>query len=46
MKNSILIVILLLFSFGCKQKPTEADKASAEAAIKGFYSSMEKLDFD
>jgi hypothetical protein len=46
MKNSILIVILLLFSFGCKQEPTEADKASAESTIKEFYSSMEKLDFD
>jgi hypothetical protein len=46
MKNSILVVILLMFSFGCKQKPTEADKASAEATIKGFYSSVEKLDFD
>lgn len=46
MKNSILFVILLLISFGCKQKPTEADKASAEATIKGFYSSVEKLDFD
>ena len=46
MKNSILIAILLLLTFGCKQKPTEADKASAEATIKEFYSSMEKLDFD
>jgi hypothetical protein len=46
MKNSILIVILLLLSFGCSQKPSEADKASAEAAIKGFYAAMEKLDFD
>lgn len=46
MKNSILITILLLVSFGCKQKPTEADKPSAEATIKEFYSSMEKLDFD
>lgn len=46
MKNSVLIVTLLLLSFGCNQKPSEADKASAEAAIKGFYSSIEKLDFD
>lgn len=46
MRNSILIVIFLLLSFGCSQKSSEADKASAEATIKGFYASMEKLDFD
>lgn len=45
MKNSILIVILLLLSFGCTQKPTEADKVSADAAVKGFYAAFEKFDY-
>lgn len=45
MKNYVLIVALLLLSLGCTQQNSEADKAGAEAAIKGFYGALEKLDF-
>ena len=45
MKNYLLIVAFLLLSSGCTQKPSEADKTSAEATIKGFYSALEKFDY-
>jgi hypothetical protein len=46
MKNYFVIATLLLMSLGCNQKPTEADKTGAEAAIKGFYSALEKFDYE
>jgi hypothetical protein len=46
MKNFILIFTLLLMTLGCSQQPSESEKADAEAAIKGFYSAMEKFDYD
>lgn len=45
MKNYVFIVALLLLSLGCAQQNPEADKAGAEAAIKGFYGAVEKFDF-
>jgi len=45
MKNYLLFISYLLISFGCSQQPSEADKTSAEAAIKGFYSAAEKFDY-
>lgn len=45
MKNVAFIVALLLLSLGCTQQNSDADKAGAEAAIKGFYSNFEKMDF-
>lgn len=45
MKNYLVIVALLMLLFGCSKQSSEADKASAEAAIKGFYSAAEKFDY-
>ena len=46
MKNYGFLFATFLFLFGCTQQPTEADKANAENAIKGFYSAAEKFDFE
>lgn len=45
MKNSLVMVALMLMLFGCTRQDPEADKASAEAAIKGFYAAFEKFDY-
>ncbi|HCY41794.1 MAG TPA: hypothetical protein DHV48_10625 [Prolixibacteraceae bacterium] len=45
MKNYLVIATLLLVSMGCTQKLSEADKVGVEAAIKGFYSALEKFDY-
>jgi hypothetical protein len=46
MKNYLLIIFLFVISLGCSQQATEADKTSAQNAIKGFYSAAEDFDFD
>lgn len=46
MKNFLLLVLMVLLLLGCTRKPTEADKAAAEDAVKGFYAAIEKQDFD
>jgi hypothetical protein len=36
----------MLVSFGCTKKAPEAEKTNVEATVKGFYSALEKLDYD
>jgi hypothetical protein len=45
MKNSSVLVALLLVLLGCARQDTEADKVSADASVKGFYAAFEKFDF-
>jgi hypothetical protein len=45
MKNYLLLVALMVLSFGCTRQDPEADKAGAEAAVKGFYAAFEKFDY-
>ncbi len=46
MKNYLTIFFLLIVLLGCTQKATDADKASVEATIKGFYTALEKFDYN
>lgn len=45
MKNYLVMVALLLMSFGCAQPDPKTEQANAEAAIKGFYAAFEKFDY-
>jgi len=46
MKNYLLFIVLVLISSGFMPVDSDADKATAEATIKGFYSALGKHDFD
>ena len=46
MKKLFLLIVVLNLVVGCNQPNIEQEKSNAEAAIKGFYSALEKFDFD
>jgi hypothetical protein len=46
MKNLLLFTSMLLLIFGCAKPNPEAEKANAEAAVKGFYKAGEKFDYE
>ena len=45
MKNLLLLTSFLFILFGCAKSDPEAEKANAEAAVKGFYDSAVKFDY-
>ena len=46
MKNLLLLTSFLFILFGCAKSDPEAEKANAEAAVKGFYDSAVKFDYE
>jgi hypothetical protein len=44
MKNLLLFTSFLILIFGCAKPDPEAEKANAEAALRGFYEAAEKFD--
>lgn len=46
MKNLLLFASLLFIITGCAKPDPEADKANAEAAVKGFYAAIESFDYE
>jgi hypothetical protein len=45
MKNLLLFTSFLLILFGCAKSDPAAEKANAEAAVKGFYDAATKYDY-
>jgi hypothetical protein len=45
MKNLLLFTSFLLILFGCAKSDPAAEKANAEAAVKGFYNAATKFDY-
>ena len=46
MKESLLLVALVLISYGFAPQDSEADKVNAEASIKEFYTTLARHDFE
>jgi len=46
LKNYTMVLLLMTLLTGCSQKPSIDDKANAEAAIKGFYTALENMDYE
>src|SRR5665647_895907 len=46
MRNLLLLASLLFIIAGCAKPDPEAEKANAEAAIKGFYAAIENFDYE
>lgn len=44
MKNYILLLFIILITYGFAPEDSNGDKAKAEASIKGFYTALEKQD--
>jgi ketosteroid isomerase-like protein len=46
MRNILLLASLLFIIAGCAKPDPEAEKANAEAAVKGFYAAIENFDYE